>query len=114
MTQKNLNENKRKYDVARHHAWAGSVLIGILLAIRIFLEISEININDWIIVFIGLILVVYTLIAVFFTYKYRSGLSAEQKNIVEVKISSGDVEKKRLKVEKKKVKVEAKKAKKNK
>jgi len=113
MTHKNLSEYKRKYDVARHHAWAGSVLLAVLLAIRIFLETTDIDISDWIFFTLGFILVVYTLIAVFFTYKYRSGLSAEQKNVVEVQIKSDEIEKERLKVEKKKAKVEAKKAKKS-
>jgi predicted ABC-type exoprotein transport system permease subunit len=113
MNKKNLSEYKRKYDVARHHAWAGSVLLAVLLAIRIFFETSNIGIDDRIILIIGLILVVYTLIAIVLTYRYRSGLTAEQK-IIEVQLSSKDaeIEKERIKVEKKKAKAEAKKAKK--
>ena len=38
MTQKNLNEYKRKYDVNKHHAWAGSVLLAVLVAIRGFFK----------------------------------------------------------------------------
>jgi hypothetical protein len=115
MTQKNLNEHRRKYDIARHHAWAGSVLLAVLVAIRGFFEISDIKIDDRIIIIIGMILVFYVLIAVFFTYRYRSGLSAEQKTVQEVHIHSDDaeIEKERLKFEKKKVKAEAKKVKKN-
>jgi len=109
---KNLSEYKRKYDVARHHAWAGSVLLAVLVAIRGFLELSKIEINDWIIIVLGLILVFYVLISVVFTYRYRAGLSSVQKSVVEVKVESGDLEKERLKVEKKKAKTEAKKAKK--
>lgn len=113
MTQKkNLAEFKRKYDVARHHAWAGSVILAIILAIRIFLETSYIKINDWIIVTIGGFIVVYTLVAVVLTYKYRSGLTSEQK-IIEVHTSSGDVEKEMIKteVEKEHLKLEKKKSK---
>ncbi len=114
MTQKkNLTEYKRKYDVARHHAWAGSVILAIILAVRIFLETSDIKINDWVIIIIGGVIVVYTLVAVVLTYKYRSGLTSEQK-IIEVHTSSDDVEKERLKLGKKKAKAEAKKAKKSK
>lgn len=114
MNKKNLSEYKKKYDVARHHAWAGSVLLAVLLAIRIFFETSNIGIDDRIILVIGLILVAYTLIAIVLTYRYRAGLSAEQQKIIEVQVSSRDVEieKERLKVEKKKAKAEAKKAKK--
>lgn len=109
---KNLSEYKRKYDVARHHAWAGSVLLAVLVATRGFLELSDIKINDWIIVAIGLILIFYVLISVFFTYKYRAGLSSVSKNVVEVKVKSDDLEKEKLKIEKKKAKAEIKKAKK--
>lgn len=109
---KNLSEYKRKYDVARHHAWAGSVLLAILVAIRGFLELSKIDIGDWIIVTLGLILVFYVLISVVFTYRYRAGLSSVQDNVVEVKAESDNLEKEMLKLEKKKAKTEAKKAKK--
>lgn len=109
MSKKNLSEYKRKYENARHHAWAGSVLLAVLLAIRIFLETSKID--DRIFIFIGSILVIYILIAVFFTYKYRSGLSIEQKNAIEIKVNSDDIKKEKLKLEKKKAKDEVKKAK---
>ena len=112
MTQKNLNEYKRKYDVNRHHAWAGSVILAVLVAIRGFFEISNIKIDDRIIIAIGMILVFYILIAIFLTYKYRSGLLVEQK-IVEVHIKTNDLEREKLKIEKKKSKAEAKKTKKN-
>ena len=120
MTQKNLSEYKRKYDLARHHAWAGSVLLAVLVAVRGFLELTDFSIDDRIIITIGIVLIIYVLIAVFFTYKYRSGLSAEQKaievhrqseNADKEKISA-EIEKERIKVEKKKAKAEAKKAKK--
>jgi len=123
MNKKDLSEYKRKYDISRHHAWAGSVLLAVLVASRGFLELSKIDVNDNIVVILGIILVVYTLISVFLTYRYRSGLSSEQKKVVEVhhhdskddlekeKIRA-DLEKERLKLEKKKAKAEAKKAKK--
>ena len=126
MIKNDLSEYKRKYDISRHHAWSGTVLISILLAIRIFLEISDIPpISDTIntiIIIIGLILVVYTLSSLFLTYKYRGGisLSQEQKiihfhssidNIGNDKIKNRK-EKEQLKIEKKNAKAELKKAKK--
>ncbi len=123
MNKKYLSEYKRKYDISRHHAWAGSVLLALLVATRGFLELSDIKINDTFVIVLGIILVFYTLISVFLTYRYRSGLTTEQKKIVEVhhhnsddelekkKIDS-DLEKERLKLEKKKAKAELKKAKK--
>ena len=118
MTEKDLSEYKRRYDIARHHAWAGSVLLAVLLAIRIFLETSDFGIDEYdlFIITIGVILVIYTLVAIFFTYKYRSGLIVNERQI-EVHFSSSyleknkiqaEVEKERLKLEKKKVKSEAK------
>jgi hypothetical protein len=112
MNDKKLAEYKRKYDIARHHAWAGSVILAIVLAIRIFLETTDIVINDWIIVIIGGIVVIYTLSAVVLTYKYRSGLTSQQK-IIEIHTSSESIEKEQLKAkaEKERLKIEKKKAK---
>ena len=116
MNQKNLREYKQKYGIARHHAWAGSVLLAVLIAIRSFLELTDIKLNDIIVLIVGIILIIYILISVFYTYKYRSGLSDEQQKI-EVYIKSkdykkqeieGKVEKQRLKIDKKKVKNDAK------
>lgn len=111
MNKKNLNEYKQKYDFARHHAWAGSVLLAVLIAVRGFIELTDFSIDDRIILVLGVILIIYILTAVFFTYKYRTGLSAQQKTI-EVTITSDNVELEKLKLEKKKAKAEAKKAKK--
>jgi hypothetical protein len=111
--QKNLAEYNKKYALWRHHAWAAGLLLSALLAIRIFLEISEVkDIPNEIILIIGCLLLIYLLISLFFTYKYRSGLLAKQQQVIEIKSSSDEIEKERLKVEKKKAKAEAKKAKK--
>jgi len=123
MPKKDLAGYKRKYDMYRHHAWAGGILLSVLLAVRALLEISEFsNIPDFIILPVGVILVIYILISIFFTYKYRSGLTVTQEQkIIQVKTSSddlekekirADVEKERSKLEKKKAKSEAKKQKK--
>jgi hypothetical protein len=124
MPKKDLAEYKRKYDMYRHHAWAGGILLSVLLAIRALLEISNVSdIPDFIILPIGVILVVYVLISIFFTYKYRSGLTVQQEQkVIQFKTTSEDiekekihaeVEKERLKVEKKKAKAEAKRKKKS-
>jgi len=111
---KNLSEYRKRYALWRHHAWAAGLLLSALLAVRIFLEISEVkDIPNEIILIIGGLLLLYLLISLFFTYKYRSGLLAEQEQVIEIKSSSDEVEKQRLKVEKKKAKAEAKKAKKS-
>jgi hypothetical protein len=120
--KKDLQVYNQKYQSVRHHAWAGSVFLAILLAVRLLLEISNTSFEnmDTIILILGAIIIVYTLIALFYTYKYRSGLAAEKK-VVKIQSFSDDVEKEkirsevekeRLKLEKKKAKTEAKKVKK--
>lgn len=114
MQKKNLIEYKRKYDTYRHHAWAGGILLSLLMVIRALLEILNIsNIPDLIIIPIVVILIVYILISIFFTYKYLSGLNVQQEQqIIQVKTISNKVEKNKLKLEKKKTKAEIKKQKK--
>lgn len=114
MLKKDLIEYKRKYDMYRHHAWAGGILLSLLMIIRALLEILNIsNIPDLIILPIGVILIVYVLISIFFTYRYLSGLNVQQEQkILQVKTISNEVEKDKLKLEKKKIKAEIKKKKK--
>lgn len=118
MNKNNRIEYKQKYDISRHHAWAASVLLAILIAGTGFLELSGMGINDIIIVIIGFILILYALIAVFFTYKYRAALNNEEihneesKQYTDKEMIKADLEKEKLKLEKKKAKNEAKKAKK--
>ena len=119
-----MSDYKKRYQMIRHHAWAGSVLLAILLAVRILIEMSDFSYEhtDIIILVCGTIIIVYTVVALFFTYKYRSGLSSVEKPVqiqtgseeVEKEKINAEVEKERLKVEKKKAKAEAKKAKKSK
>lgn len=115
MLKKDLAEYKRKYDMYRHHAWAGGILLSVLMSIRVLLDILGVsNIPDFIIFPIGFILVFYVLISIFFTYKYRSGLTVQQnQRIIQVKTTSDDVEKEKIraKVEKEKLKLEKKKVK---
>ena len=110
MTQKNLTDYKRKYQRFRHHAWAGLGFLSVVIAIRlIFLQQAELLTP------IIVILAIYIIIALIFTYRYQAGLSAED-TIVKVEPSpeiakerlKTEVEKERLKVEKKKLKSEAK------
>ncbi len=34
MSQTDLSEYKRKYDIFRHHAWAGTAFLSVLLAVQ--------------------------------------------------------------------------------
>ena len=120
MDARKLSEYKKKYAIFKHHAWAGSILLAILLAIRIFLKTSEIDVDDRMILLAGAILVGYMLVSLIFTYRYRTGLSADEKSVqvypftdeVRKEKIRSKFEKEHLKIEKKKTKAEIKKAKK--
>ena len=106
--QKDLQEYKKKYHMFRHHAWAGSVLLALLLALK---TLDLLDFSDLIVASIGGVLIAYTLTAVFFTYRYSSGLKSE--NETKIIKDSDDVEKEKIRadLEKEKLKVEKKKAK---
>ena len=123
MTKRNLAEYKRKYHAYKHHAWAGLGFLSVFLAVRLILGVNAPGILDTII----LLIMLYIIIALLFTYRYRRGLSAKDevvhtKEVIKVEPSAevekekiqADVEKERLKLEKKKAKAAAKKAKKSK
>ena len=110
MKRKDLSEYKRKYQAFRHHAWAGLGFLSVVLAIRlIFLEQTQILTP------LILILAIYILISLVFTYIYREGVSAADRIInvepsveLEKEKMQAEVEKELLKIEKKKAKTEAK------
>jgi uncharacterized membrane protein (DUF106 family) len=106
--KKDLTDYKRRYNLFRHHAWAGLGFLSVLLAVRIlFPELLELLQP------ILVVLISYVVIALLFTYKYRAGLSAKQevvhhsKELEKEKIHA-DVEKELLKMEKKKTKAKIK------
>jgi uncharacterized ion transporter superfamily protein YfcC len=102
MNEKVLSENKRKYNIARHHSWAGTVILSVVLAVRIIIP----DIHNIILYFVVSALVIYILCSLSFTYKYRSGLSSQEKSIsVDASV---EIEKERLKLEKKRTKAEEK------
>jgi uncharacterized membrane protein len=71
--KKDLTKYKKRYNLFRHHAWAGLGFLSVLLAVRIlFSELLELLQP------ILVVLIVYVVIALIFTYKYRAGLSAKQ------------------------------------
>ena len=91
-----LSDKRKKYAISKHHAWAGSILLAIILAIRIFFETSKNNEYNQIILIIGFFIIIYMIISLIFTYKYRSGLSLDDKSI-NLSISSNNVENSKMK-----------------
>ena len=123
MAKKNLSEYKRKYDLVRHHAWAGLGFLSIILAIRIIAP----QLSDLLELILGLliiVLIIYVGVALLLTYRYRAGLTAKQETIkqevivrtdeIEKEKIHADVEKERIKLEKKKAKAHVKTTKKSK
>ena len=106
--KKDPSEYSRKYQTFRHHAWAGLGFLSVLLAIGIIFQ----DLLDYLSPIL-LILIIYIVVALLFTYKYRSGLAAKQEVVhpseeIEKEKIHAEVEKERLKLEKKKTKAETK------
>ena len=121
MANKNKSEYKRNYAMAKHHAWAGSVLLAILGAIRWFTDDTEWYQKDIIFILAGILIIIYILIALVFTYRFRSGLATEETNVSQIRLNQKDqtmvnsinLSPKELeKIEKKKGKAESKRLKK--
>ena len=114
MRKKDSSEYKKKYDLVRHHAWAGLGFLSVFLTIRIlFPEISELLQP------ILVVIITYVVVSLLLTYKYYRGISASQQRIkssdeVEKEKIHADVEKERIKLEKKKAKTHVKATKKSK
>lgn len=111
MTSKDYREYRKRYQRYHHHAWAGTVMLSLLLALRIFLEISDIPVDDRFIVPLGVLLIAYTSVALFLSYRYRSGLEAEEERTseaVERARLEAEVERERIRAEEKMAKAEAK------
>jgi hypothetical protein len=120
MNDKELIEFKRRYHGFRHHAWAGLGFLSVVLALRLIF-FDEAGLLTPIII----VLAIYIIIALIFTYRYRAGLSYQEKTvkIERIETSKDDIkkeelkaelEKERLKLEKKRIKAESKATKKGK
>jgi len=99
-------EFKKKYQIFRHHAWAGLGFLSVVLAFRIIFFKSAEFLTP-IIVILG----IYIIIALVFTYRFRSGLSSvEQGSKIDQNIEL-EKEKINAKKEKDKLKLEKKRSK---
>ena len=101
-------EDKRRYELFRHHAWAGLGLLTVFLALRYFIS----SIPLWISLPVGSVLIVYILIGLIGTYRYSGGLSAPNETI-DIKIyeenkgpDDDKFAKTQAKIEKKKLKTD--------
>lgn len=114
MNNKDLNLQKRKYHIFKHHAWAGLGFLAVLFALRFIFPLSTTILQP-----IIFILIIYILIALFLTYKYRSELSVQPDSLTtsidsKKQKSNKKNEKYQFKIEKKRAKAEIKSKKKGK
>ena len=109
-------DHKTSYVISKHHAWAVSVLLGILLALHVFFEMANIDVNNLIFIIIGFVIVFYILISLILTYKHRTGLIELKEKLDKDANNKSNFEKSlskdQLKLEKKKVKENVKRMKK--
>lgn len=123
MNIKTKKDYKHRYAIAKHHAWAGSVLLAILGALRWFISDTEYPKQDIYFIIAGIIIIIYILIALFFTYRFRSGLSINEEIIQRQKTSNDEqqntsdssqlmIQKEQAKIQKKLAKTESKRIKK--
>lgn len=111
--QKKLREYKRKYEIYRHHAWAGLGLLTVFLATRYLYP----NLPSLFFFPVLTGLIVYILIGLLGTYRYRKGLSAREDESPGSQGSFSTIleekkEKNKAKIEKKRLKTTVKKLKK--
>jgi len=119
-SKQRFTNHKQRYALAKHHAWAGSLLLTILLTIRLFMEISQEIIDNTLFIVLGAIIMMYILVSLVYTYRFRTGLfEPGSTHQIKQKEDAGHspllnmkLEKQRLKLEKKKQKTQAKQIKK--
>jgi len=114
MDQGGLSKDKKRYDIFRHHAWAGTALLSVLLALRYMIP----QFPYYLFIVLCTLLTLYILVSLLYTFKYRQGLSGGEisqrgpEELEEAKQKT-KIEKQRLKADKKKAKAKAKERKKD-
>ena len=106
-------EYKKKYELYRHHAWAGLGLLTVFLATRYFYPTLPL----WISLPIVSGLIIYILISLMGTYRYRTGLLIQDDISQANPVSTTESleikkEKEQAKIEKKRLKAKVKEVKK--
>jgi len=106
--------NKERYDIFRHHAWAGTVLLSVLLAVRYMIP----QFPHYLFTILCTLLIVYIVLALFYTFKYRRGLSeramtGREPDDTNEEKQQAKIDKELLKIDKKKAKAETKQRKKD-
>ena len=97
-------ECRKRYELFRHHAWAGLGILSVFLALQYFISLPP-----WISATVVCVLSAYILISLMGTYRYRKGLVIQEAPVhLSLEQEKIAVEKARMKLEKKRVKAEVK------
>ena len=95
---------RRKYDLARHHAWGGLAFLSIVMVLRIlFPDIPSAVVYPLIIILVG-----YVLVWLCFTYRYRTELKKDAAAPMPPGGGVPRVDKAGMKLEKKRIKADLK------
>ena len=73
MEERDTTEHKRRYDIFRHHAWAGTAFLSVLLALRYIIPVFP----YYLFIHLCTLLILYIVVSLLYTFRYRHGLSAE-------------------------------------
>ena len=99
---------KKKYPLAKHHAWGGLAMLSLVSALRLLFP----GIPDWLAFSLIGILIVYILVWLGLTYRYRKESPEESSSLDSAGKEEEKIRKKeaknRLKLEKKRAKAEIK------
>ena len=98
------DNSKQKYAIAKHHAWAGSILLSLVLTSRLFIELYKKTIDNTPFIIVGIFIIIYILISLGYTYKYRKHILMPEENKQSQNVQDDKVYKNQLKLEKKKQK----------
>lgn len=105
------NDSKKKYNWYKHHAWAALALLSIFITLSRYIGNVPSNISFPMVILLS----IYALVAIFFTYRHNKE-NIENKPVIITRpiedINGAKLEKDKLKIEKKRLKAEAKVAKK--
>jgi hypothetical protein len=74
MEQRDLTEYRRRYDISRHHAWAGTAFLSVLLALRYMIP----QFPHYLFIPLCTSLILYIVVSLLYTFRYRQGLFAGQ------------------------------------
>ncbi len=104
-----MNQKQKKYPLAKHHAWGGLALLSLISALRLLFP----DLPDWIAFPLIGLLIIYILVWLGLTYRYRKELPREKSSPDISGKDEGKIRKKevknRLKLEKKRAGSEIKK-----